>query len=151
MGVGVEAKLQEWFHLPQDMASPRWGETEFLNSLDLTEEGNVIDDFYFTLGTIQTVVMTAAQRTPRTPLLHSVSSQWAWARFYYLSHLTLLLALSLPPCHLASDCVWTLRRGGSLSTTHTLCECCGRGLSIAPPLFAQRSVSLAEGLCSYRS
>uniref|UniRef100_A0A8C2EWK9 Tripartite motif containing 46a n=1 Tax=Cyprinus carpio TaxID=7962 RepID=A0A8C2EWK9_CYPCA len=24
VGVGVEAKLQEWFHLPQDMASPRY-------------------------------------------------------------------------------------------------------------------------------
>lgn len=23
VGVGQEAKLQEWFHLPQDMASPR--------------------------------------------------------------------------------------------------------------------------------
>lgn len=125
---------------------------EFFNVLELTEEGNVIDDFcpHFTLGTIQTVVMTAAQRTPRTAL-HSVSSQWAWARFYYPSHLTPLLAPSLPHCHLASDCVWTLRRAGSLSTTHTLCECCGRGLSIAPPLFVQPSVSLAEGLCSYRS
>ncbi|KAL0172146.1 hypothetical protein M9458_032457, partial [Cirrhinus mrigala] len=35
VGVGVEAKLQEWFHLPQDMASPR----------ELTYVGNVIDDF----------------------------------------------------------------------------------------------------------
>lgn len=24
VGVGQEAKLQEWFHLPQDMASPRY-------------------------------------------------------------------------------------------------------------------------------
>lgn len=24
VGVGLESKLQEWFHLPQDMASPRW-------------------------------------------------------------------------------------------------------------------------------
>lgn len=23
VGVGLESKLQEWFHLPQDMASPR--------------------------------------------------------------------------------------------------------------------------------
>lgn len=23
VGVGLETKLQEWFHLPQDMASPR--------------------------------------------------------------------------------------------------------------------------------
>lgn len=26
VGVGLESKLQEWFHLPQDMASPRWVE-----------------------------------------------------------------------------------------------------------------------------
>lgn len=124
----------------------------------MTYVGEIIDDLIFFLqflsvGTIQTVVMTAAQRTPRSVLLHSVSSQWAWARSYYPSvgRLTLLPAPSLPPYHLALDCVWTSRRGGSLFTTHTLCECCGRGLLIAPPLFAQHSVSLVEVLCSCKS
>ncbi len=160
VGVGIEAKLQEWFHLPQDMASPRWG--EILGIQELTNSGWLryrnywwlnLFLLFLSVGTIQTVVMTAVQRTPRTVLLHSVSSQWAWARSYYLSvgRLTHQPAPSLLPYHLALDCVWTSRRGGSLFTMHTLCGCCGRGLLIAPPLFAQRSVLLVVVLCSCKS
>ncbi len=138
------------------------GEKRFLGIQELTNSGWLRYRIYWwlnlfllflSIGTIQTVVMTAVQRTPRTVLLHSVSSQWAWARSYYLSvgRLTHQPAPSLLPYHLALDCVWTSRRGGSLFTMHTLCGCCGRGLLIAPPLFAQRSVLLVVVLCSCKS
>lgn len=56
MGVGQESKLQEWFHLPEDMASPR---CFFSSSL-------VVNFTAWPLGAVETKTLSSSRSVART-------------------------------------------------------------------------------------